>query len=353
MRNKLFYYILFSGKMGANNKPINEENLQKIKNFLRNGLSHRRIASLVGVSMGLVSKIRRKLDNPPTKNRGGRPKILSEADERKILRDLRSQKFNNAVELKRFINSSLNITISAETIRRTLRNAGLRGRAKVKKPLLSAKHMKQRLDFAKNYSQWTAEDWEKVIWSDETKINRLGSDGREWVWRTPGARMQPCHVKPTLKFGGGSIMIWGDMMTKGVGTVHRIHGKMTAASYVDILSTELPASAEKLGVNTLDIVFQQDNDPKHTARLTREWLERNNIRTLKWPPQSPDLNPIEHLWGILKRSIAGETGSMDELWEKVQDAWQKIPADVCKNLVDSMPRRIKAVIDAKGGYTKY
>ena len=75
-----------------------------------------------------------------------------------------------------------------------------------------------------------------------------------------------------------------------------------------------------------------------------------------WPAQSPDLNPIEHLWNYLKARLAEyeePAHSVAELWERVQEEWDKIPVEVCQNLIESMPRRLAAVVKAKGGYTKY
>ena len=104
------------------------------------------------------------------------------------------------------------------------------------------------------------------------------------------------------------------------------------------------------------IIFQQDNDPKHTSYIARQWFAEKDISVLDWPSQSPDLNPMEHLWHHLKRQLAAyptEPRNMDELWERVVTEWEKIPAQVCMDLVESMPRRIAAVVEAKGGYTKY
>ena len=80
---------------------------------------------------------------------------------------------------------------------------------KKKQPLLSAKYRKAHLDFAIVYKDWTIEDWKKIIWSDKTKINHLGSDGKRWVWKKSGESLNDRPVEGTLKYSGGSLMIWG------------------------------------------------------------------------------------------------------------------------------------------------
>ena len=97
--------------------------------------------------------------------------------------------------------------LSTQTVHRALKEAGLKAATKKKKPQLLPRHICQHLDFAKKYQYWTVEDWKRVIWSDETKINRLGSDGHEWVWKKPGSGITEQHVKKTVKFGSGSLMI--------------------------------------------------------------------------------------------------------------------------------------------------
>jgi len=116
---------------------------------------------------------------------------------------------------------------------------GMRAVAKVKKPLLKPHHKSARMDFAEKYLHWTVEDWKRVIWSDETKINRFGSDGRQWAWKKKGERLSERLVQPTVKFGGGSLMMWGCMSWKGVGYATRIEGRMDADLYVSILEDEL------------------------------------------------------------------------------------------------------------------
>ena len=163
-------------------------------------------------------------------------------------------------------------------------------------------------------------------------------------------------VEGTVKFGGGSLMLWGCMMWEGPGYATRIDGRMDADLYVSILDDELQQSLSFYKKKTEDIIFQQDNDPKHKSKKATNWLNDSGLEVMRWPPQSADLNPIEHLWHYLKRKM-GEyevpLKSIQELWERVQKEWDNIPASVCQNLIESMPRRVNAVLQAKGGYTKY
>uniref|UniRef100_A0A673L9D2 Thimet oligopeptidase 1 n=1 Tax=Sinocyclocheilus rhinocerous TaxID=307959 RepID=A0A673L9D2_9TELE len=221
------------------------------------------------------------------------------------------------------------------------------------KPLLSARHMKTRMEFAKKHLKDSKMVRNKILWSDETKTELFGLNSKRYVWRKPGTAHHLSNTVPTVKHGGGSIMLWGCFSAAGTGRLVAIEGKMNAAKYRDILDENLLQSAQDLRLGQR-FTFQQDNDPKHTAKITKEWLHNNSVTVLEWPSQSPDLNPIEHLWRDLKMAVHQRLPSnLTELERICKEEWQRIPKSRCEKLVASFPKRLMAVLDQKDASTKY
>ena len=254
------------------------------------------------------------------------------------------------------LNTDLGIDVSRHTIARSLKINGLNSFEKQTKPMLSKKNVADRLSFANTHKDWTVEDWKKIIWSDETKINRFCLDGRSWYWAHEGTSLQPNQVKQTVKHGGGSIMLWGCMTSQGPGLMHRIEGKMNQHLYKQILNDKLLKTIEYYNINPVETIFQHDNSPIHKAKSVLEYLNIQQFQLLEWPAQSPDLNPIEHLWSKLKKELnkyEHPPNGMIELWKRIEHVWnEKITANDCLLLIKSMPRRIEAVRKAKGWWTK-
>src|SRR5262249_15764085 len=148
---------------------------------------------------------------------------------------------------------------------------------------------------------------------------------------------------------GGSIMVWGCMTDQGVGSLCLVEGHMTGVQYTEILERNYLPTLEKYGMEVRKTTFQHDNDPKHTSKVAKKWLKNHRIGVLDWPSQSPDLNPIEHLWQNLKKRLSRyETmpKNIHELWERTNDEWNKISPQSCEKLITSMPERVAAVIRA-------
>ena len=338
-------------------RPTSAAKHSSVVSLLTQGYPHHQIHAKTGISLGTISKINKELDSNKENNHGGRPSKLSACDKQSIIHQITSGKLDNAVQATQFINNTLTNPVHPQTVRNALKEAGLRSATKKKVPMLKQTHRQRRLKFAQYHENWTVEDWKRVLWSDETKINWIGSDGKVYVWKQQGESVSDRTTIPTVKHGGGNnLMVWGCMGWNGVGKLIEVQGKMDAKQYCEILEDGLVESFEELEVEEGERIFQQDNDPKHTSKLATKWFEDNNIHVLEWPAQSPDLNPIEHLWEHLKRQLLKydtPPKGAHELWDRLVEEWNEISPEVCQNLIESMPRRVKAVIKAHGGHTKY
>ncbi len=170
-----------------------------------------------------------------------------------------------------------------------------------------------------------------------TKIHLFGSDGVKHVWRQLGEEYKDKCVLPTVKHGGASVVVCGCMSA--------------ADMYCDILKQSMIPSLRILGRRA---VFQHDNDPKHTSKTTTALLKKLRVKVMDMPGMSSDLSPIEHLWGILKEKVEEcKVSNIHQLCDVVMEEWKRTPVVTCEALVNSMPKRVKAVLENNAGHTKY
>nr|CCA20624.1 transposase putative [Albugo laibachii Nc14] len=213
-----------------------------------------------------------------------------------------------AVKGAEMLRHDFNIDESAQTVRKFLKN------------------QKKRLEFAKMHQHWTINDWNRVIWYDESKIDRFNYSTYCKTWRR---------------------------FSDGVG-IHdsswSIDGRLDAELFCKILEDELMQTLEYYEMEKDATIFHQDNDLKHISRKAKKCLQDLDMRVLQWPPQSPDLNPIEDLWDVLKRELSSyqnPSQGIHELWERIEKKWNAISKEECTAIIASMPRRIHAVLKAK------
>lgn len=326
-----------------------------VRKYCNDKMSMAAIAKDLAVSKSMVYNAIRvytstgSIQNPPRSNP---PRKTTQQDDRAMARISKKMPFSTASDVLRELEPDLQQSISVRTVRRRLNEFGLRGCIARRKPLVSTTNLMKRLKFAKLHRDKSVSFWKRILWSDESKFNMFGSDGKVYVRRPINKSLDPRYTIKTLKHGGGNIMVWGAFSWSGVGPLVRINGRMDQYQYRDIMAdVMIPYVDENM---TMTCIFQHDNDPKHTSRTVKACLSEFSVAVLEWPPQSPDLNPIENLWSIVERKMKNNhSRTPDMLFEKVKEIWQSIPVDVCQKLVESMPRRCSDVITNKGYPTKY
>ncbi|KAI2648153.1 Transposable element Tcb1 transposase [Labeo rohita] len=302
-------------------KELPKELRDRIVAKQRSGQGYKNISAALKVPKSTVASIILKwktFGTTRTLPRAGRPAKLSYRGRRALVREVKKYPKITVAELQR-CSWEMGESCRKLTITAALHQSGLYGRVTRQKPLLSARHMKACMEFAKKHLKDSKMVKNKILWSDETKIELLA-------------------------------LI---LSAAGTGRLVAIEGKMNAAKYRDILDENLLQSVQDLRLGRR-FTFQQDNDPKHTAKIMKEWLHNNSVTVLEWPSQSPDLNPIEHLWRDLKMAVHQRLPSnLTELERICKEEWQRIPKSRCEKLVASFPKRLMAVLDQKGASTKY
>ena len=327
----------------------------------RCGLHPKQIAVMLKLT---ERQVRYALATPATpKKPTGRPPVLG-PNERQILVDfVCSSKAARRMDYKALASEFNYMDWGWEAIKNALDKEGYGRRWAMRKPPISEKNRKLRLKFAQAHKDWTTSDWYKFLWSDETWV----TDGRHrktMVMRRPGEEWDETCIEEKVQRKKG-WMFWGSFHgnTKGPAFFwEKDWGKISGPTYRERC---LPLLAQYLcDIGGLkgepeELLFMQDNAPGHAAKETIALLEQLCIITCKWPPYSPDLNPIETLWKYMKEYLQSKYGdfkfkSYEQQRERITEAWHVVAVPgFMHELLEGMQDRMQAVIDAKGKFIKY
>ena len=251
-------------------------------------------------------------------------------------------------QLAASLNGTRKTPVSTSTVKRRLRDSGL-GRVAKKRPYLRLANERKILRWAKEHRHRTAEDWKKMLSTDESKFEVFGSHRRTFVRHRTSEKMLEECLTPSVKHGRGNVTFWGCFAAGKVGYLCNIKGILNKEGYHSILQRHaIPCGQRLIGANFL---LQQDNDPKHTSKLCKNYLGKKQsagiLSVMEWPVQSPDLKMFVLLWEQLDCMVCKKCpSSQSNLWEVLQEAWGEISLDYLNKLTARMPKVCKAVIAA-------
>jgi hypothetical protein len=278
---------------------------------------------------------------------------MSPRREQRLKVYIEAHPFKTAKELKQEIPGWGDISV--RTIQRVLlQRLGLPARRAAQKPLLTPAMVKKRLAFCKKHMSWTEEDWEQVVFSDEA-IFRIINPRPQTVRRSRHmSRYLQKYTRKTVRYSAG-VMIWACFSGKGGwGSIYFLppNTTMNADRYRTVLETKLFPWVARLNCKS----FLQDGAPCHKAKKVTELLARQSFSVMDWPGNSPDLNPIENLWSIMKARLKGNKSitSLPKLMSAIRRMWTfDIDDDLLRSLARSMPSRLRSCLRNNGQMTKY
>lgn len=261
-------------------KKYSTEFKNEIKKLYDDGESQKSIAVKFNVNKSVISRIisrYRTCGNTKTFHRGGRSSQTSNRDDKAIIWLIKKDPFISVKNIKAQIYLNLGVDLSRDELLTVDCSATEQQKNHFCFFCCSvAKNRKARLEFARTDLNWTISKWKSIIFPDESKFKFKGSDGYSLLRRLRGERLNSRYSKGTVKHGGGNIMVWGSFSGQGIGPIQKVNGIMDRFVYKNILeNTMLPYAAEEM---PLKWICQQDNDPKHTSKIVKEWFGLKKLK---------------------------------------------------------------------------
>jgi transposase len=267
---------------------------------------------------------------------------MTTADNKTLGQWIRRNNEATAEEMAQKLLQERGRSVSRWTVQRQLKRMGYRSTLLHGTPMLTQKHRDARVQWAKQHKD---DDWSSTVFTDETSYQLFRNNIRRWS-KTPKRKKKP------IPKNRQKILVWGAISAKCLVGYHAFKCILDGAYYVRILEDHLVSNARKQFARRWRI--QQDNDPNHRSRVAKDFMNKRVPELLDWPSNSPDVNPIENLWSIMKRRVEKRKPSnLDELNRFLHEEWKKIDMSTLNNLINSMRRRCLALINSNGERINY
>lgn len=353
-------------------KGWDEQTRREVYTLARAGEKYHDISAQTGVPTSTVGFMVKAAQEDHFDVRPGRGRKAKVTDEY-----IKSE-FDEKAEVRGMTNAQLaeHFGLSARQVRKRANALGYTSHFRIKKPMTNDRARDLRFGWAKEHQPWTVEDWSKVIWTDECKIE-FNPDGGGRVRRPAGQKhaFALTNLAPTYPNDRKSVMIWScftrdkrgpivfvDEALKGNAGLQKGEKRkgLTAQSYTDEILEKhlLPFYRRVAEENNYIPQTVEDNAPSHNGKTAKTWRHEHEMDRMVWPATSPDMNAIENIWNMLKALVNkkapkfGWTNQAD-IEQAIITAWSEIPQRYFAACVDSMPERCQALIDAEGGPTRY
>jgi transposase len=214
--------------------------------------------------------------------------------------------------------------------------------------MVSAQNRAKRIAFAKEMLTWTDEMLRNILWSDETTVKAY-PNGEIVMYCDNEMAEEHCDVvSPAIQQGGISVQFWGCMSFYAMGPLVEFEGWVDAKSYLDVILK--PAVAPEMKMNP-NLVFQQDNARPHKGKKVMEWLGQQKFKLVIWPPQSPDLSPIEIIWNVMKmklKALKPRPRNKGDISAAMHKIWLEIDDETRQKCCEKFREKLNQCLEVKG-----
>lgn len=310
------------------------------------------IVNALGISRMTVHRILKMYETKGSVVKQAKKKSFTFRDKNRLRRIIKKHRNGTVREIADSFNQGLEKKRCISFIFKQIKLLGASQVVQKKQMIIRKYNELRRRIWVRQRKSWNFLNWRKFIFSDECKVE-VNTIKKQLVWKF---KSDPGWLGPQKKKSKRifSVMIWGCVTFHGFRKLEKVNGNLNSEKYMGILERNLPAVINSFQGD--DYIFQQDNAPCHVSNSMMQFFAEKGFLTTTWPPQSPDINIIENLWKMLKKSLKDtniEFRSRDELYAEIEKHWNLIAQNVIGKLYDSLPRRMTEVLKMRGQITKY